>query len=117
MKPPLTKDEYMRQFQEIIPQDKRKSEEMNEYLAQQFEQLEQLTRTVSPDNFWGNIPRILGIDAKLTLMAELICYEYNKIPTDEILRIVEAEYRTYYKELCDNNLSTNNNFSMVWNVV
>ncbi|MBE9912312.1 hypothetical protein G8B49_13820, partial [Enterococcus mundtii] len=48
MKPPLTKNEYMRQFQESIPQDKRKSEELNAYLAQQFEQLDHLTCTVSP---------------------------------------------------------------------
>ncbi|NBA62620.1 DUF7006 family protein [Enterococcus mundtii] len=117
MKPPLTKDEYMRQFQESIPQDKRKSEELNAYLAQQFEQLDHLTCTVSPDNFWENLPRILGIDAKLTLLAELISYDYNIIPIKEMIRMVETDYRTYFKELCGNNLSTTNNYSMVCNVV
>ncbi|MGG5305267.1 hypothetical protein IGK16_002938 [Enterococcus pernyi] len=117
MKSPITKDEYMRQFQESIPQDKRKSEELNVYLAQQFEQLDQLTGTVSPDNFWENLPRILGIDAKLSLITELIRYDYNKLPINEILRIVEIDYRTYFKELCGNNVSTNNHYSMVCHVV
>lgn len=117
MKAPLTKDEYMRQFQESMPQDKKENEELNEYLAQQLNQLDQLTSTVSPDNFWENIPRILGIDAKLTLMAELIRYDYNIIPIKEMIRIVETDYRTYFKELCGNNLSTNDHYSMVYNVV
>ncbi|MCW6016479.1 hypothetical protein K1Y38_27420 [Serratia marcescens] len=116
MKTPLTTDEYMRQFQESMPQDKRENEELNEYLIQQFEQLDQLTRMVSPDNFWENIPKILGVDAKLSLITELIRYDYNKLPINEILRIVETDYRTYFKELCGNNLSTNNYYSMVYNL-
>ena len=116
MKPPLTKDEYMRQFQESIPQDKRKSEELNEYLTEQFEQLDQLIGTVSPDNFWENLPRILGIDAKLSLITELIRYDYKKLPINEILRIVETDYRTYFRELCGSDLSTNNYYSMVYNL-
>ncbi|MGG5325698.1 hypothetical protein IGJ83_003339 [Enterococcus pernyi] len=117
MKPPLTKDEYMRQFQENMPQDKKENEELNEYLKQQFEQLDQLTRTVSPENFWENLPRILGIDAKLTLMSELINYDYNVIPIKEMMKIVETDYRTYFKELCGNNVSTNNHYSIVCHVV
>ncbi|MGG5311100.1 DUF7006 family protein [Enterococcus sp. DIV1304_2] len=121
MNPSLTKDEYMRQFQENTPQDKRKSEELNVYLAQQFEQLDQLTSTISPENFWENLPIVLGIDAKLSLITELIHYDYNKLPINEILRIVEKDYRTYFKELCGNNLSTNNlstnnYYSMVYNL-
>ncbi|MGG5305764.1 hypothetical protein IGK38_000397 [Enterococcus pernyi] len=117
MKSPRTKDEYMRQFQESILKDKKENEELNEYLTQQFEQLDQLTRTVSPDNFWENIPRILGIDAKLTLMAELIRYDYQLITIKEMMRIVETDYRTYFKELFENNLSVNNTYSMVYNVI
>ncbi|MEC3942497.1 DUF7006 family protein [Enterococcus mundtii] len=116
MKPSITKDEYMRQFQESLPQNKKENEELNEYLTQQFEQLDQLTRTVSPDNFWENIAKILGVDAKLSLITELIRYDYNKLPINEILRIVETDYRTYFKELCGNNLSTHNCYSMVYNV-
>ncbi|MGG5305410.1 hypothetical protein IGJ83_000043 [Enterococcus pernyi] len=117
MKPSITKDEYMRQFQESLPQNKKENEELNEYLTQQFEQLDQLTRTVSPDNFWENIPKILGIDAKLSLITELIRYDYNKLPINEILRIVETDYRTYFRELCGSDLNKNNNYSMVCHVL
>lgn len=117
MERPLTKDEYMRQFKENIPHDKRESEELNEYLAQQFEQLNQLTSTVSPDNFWEKLPRVLGIDAKLSLIDELIRYDYNSLSTKEILQIVEIDYRTYFKELCGNQLNPTNNYSMIFNVV
>ncbi|ONN40434.1 DUF7006 family protein [Enterococcus mundtii] len=114
---PLTKDEYMCQFQENIPQDKKESEELNEYLVQQFEQLNQLTSTISSNNFWENLPKILGIDAKLTLIAELIRYDYSKLPIKEILRIVETDYRTYFKELCGNESSEKNKYSMLFNVL
>lgn len=117
METPLTKDNYMRLLQENLQQDRRETKELNEYLSQQFEQLEQLTHTVSPDNFWGNFPRILGIDAKLILMAELIGYDYDQLSIKEILKLVETDYRTYFKELCGDNLSTNNNYSMVFNVI
>lgn len=117
MKPLLTKDEYMRQFQERMPHDKRENEELNTYLTQQFEELNQLISTISPDNFWENLPKIIGIDAKLTLMAEIICYNYSKLPIKEILRLVETDYRTYFKELCSNDLSSNNKYSMVFNVL
>jgi len=117
MEMPITKDSYLFQLQESMPQDKRETEELNEYLMQQFEQLNQFISTISPDNFTENFPKILGIDAKLTLMAELICYDYSKLPIQEILRIVETDYRTYFKELCGNELSTKHNYSMVFNVV
>ncbi|BBM16364.1 hypothetical protein ABVF54_15330 [Enterococcus mundtii] len=97
--------------------DKRENEELNAYLTQQFEELNQLISTISPDNFWENLPKIIGIDAKLTLMAEIICYDYSNLPIKEILRLVETDYRTYFKELCGNDLSANNKYSMVFNVV
>ncbi|GKS54081.1 hypothetical protein U5M85_08525 [Enterococcus mundtii] len=76
--------------------DKKENEELNTYLTQQFEELNQLISTISPDNFWENLPKIIGIDAKLTLMAEIICYDYSKLPIKEILRLVETDYRTYF---------------------
>ncbi|WP_301359580.1 DUF7006 family protein [Enterococcus spodopteracolus] len=107
----------MCQFQERMSYDKRENEELNAYLTQQFEELNQLISTISPANFWENLPKIIGIDAKLTLMAEIICYDYSKLPIKEILRLVESDYRTYFKELCGNDLSANNKYSMVFNVV
>lgn len=117
METPLTKDNFMRLLQENLRKDRRETKELNEYLSQQFEQLEQLTHTVSPDNFWESILRILGIDAKLTLMAELVGYDHDQLSIEEILKLVETDYRTYFKELCGDNLSTNTNYSMVFNVI
>ncbi|MGG5311129.1 hypothetical protein IGJ83_003271 [Enterococcus pernyi] len=117
MKIILTQDEYIRQFQESMPQDKNENEALNKYQTQQFEQLHQLISTISPDNFWESLPKILGIDAKLTLIVELISYDYNNFPIKEILRIVETDYRTYFKELCGNDPSIKNKYSMIFNVV
>ncbi|MEQ6207832.1 DUF7006 family protein [Enterococcus mundtii] len=117
METPLTKDEYMRQFQERMSHDKRENEELDAYLTQQFEQRNQLISTISPDNFWENFPKIIGIDAKLTLMAEMICYDYAKLPIKDIMRIVETDYRTYFKELCGNEQITKNKYSMIFNVI
>jgi hypothetical protein len=107
----------MHQFQERLPQEQSENEALNDYLVKQFEQLNQLTSTISPDNFWENIPKIIGIDAKLTLIAEMICYDYSKLPIKEILRIVETDYRMYFNELCGNDLSIKNKYSMIFNVV
>ncbi|NMP59689.1 DUF7006 family protein [Enterococcus mundtii] len=111
----LTKDEYMRQFQDTVTQAKRETGELEAYLAQQFEQLNQLTNVVSPANFWETLPEVLGIDAKLTLIAELI--RYDDVSMQEILRLVETDYRTYLKELCGNELSAETNHSLVFHVV
>lgn len=113
----LTKDNYICQFQEKLPQEKSEVEALNKYLTQQFEQLDQLISTISPDNFMRNLPKILGIDAKLILMAELIGYDYAQLSIKEILKLVETDYRTYFKELCGNDLSVNNKYSMVFNVI
>ncbi|MRI75200.1 hypothetical protein FDP51_14725 [Enterococcus mundtii] len=111
----LTKDRYMCQFQETVTQAKRETSELEEYLSQQFERLNQLTSEVSPDNFWETLPEVLGIDAKLTLIAELI--RYDDFSMKDILRLVETDYRSYLKELCDNELSAATNHSLVFHVV
>ncbi|WP_211197090.1 DUF7006 family protein, partial [Enterococcus mundtii] len=98
-----------------VTQAKRETSELEEYLSQQFERLNQLTSGVSPDNFWEILPEVLGIDAKLTLIAELI--RYDDFSTQEILRLVETDYRTYLKELCGNELSAETNHSLVFHVV
>ncbi|WP_445666856.1 DUF7006 family protein, partial [Enterococcus mundtii] len=61
------------------------------------------------------LPEVLGIDAKLTLIAELI--RYDDFSTQEILRLVETDYRTYLKELCGYKRSMDPKHSMIFNVV
>lgn len=115
METPLTKNNYMSQFQENMQRDKRDIEELDDYLIQQFEQLDQLINTISSDNFFLKLPIILGIDAKLTLITELIQFDQLKIK--EILRIVETDYSTYFKEICELDLSAKNKYSMVYNIL
>lgn len=102
----------MSQFQDTVIQAKRES---REYLMQQFELLNQLTSVVSPANFLETHTEVLGIDTKLTSIVELI--RYDDFLMQEILRLVETDYRTYLKELCGNKLSAATNHSLVVHVV
>lgn len=115
MKTPLRKNDYMRQFQDTLRQAKRETGELEDYLSQQFERLNQLTNVVSPANFWETLPEVLGIDTKLILITELI--RYDDFSTKDILRLVETDYRTYLKELCGNELSAETNHSLVFQVI
>ncbi|HAZ1244834.1 TPA: hypothetical protein J0V22_002711 [Enterococcus faecium] len=68
------------------------------YLDSQVEKLNQLIEGISHETFWQVFPKILGIDAKLTLLTELMPFE--DFSNEEIIRIVENDYRDYFKELC-----------------
>lgn len=93
-----SKKDYIARFQENATQSNRSTGELNAYLEKQTNRLAQLTADVLPENLWQTIPEVLGIDARLSLIAELIRYEDFSL--EDILRIVEEDYRTYYKELC-----------------
>lgn len=88
--------------------------ELMDYINDQFNQLDNLLEIISQESFWSVIPKILGIDAKLSLITELIQFE-DFCHTD-IIRIVETDYRTYYKELCGYDLSMETKHSLVFNV-
>lgn len=111
----LTKKDYMARFQEDVTQSNRRTEELNAYLEKQYNRLEQLTTGVLPENLWQTIAEVLGIDARLSLVTELIRYEDFSL--EDILRIVEEDYRTYYKELCGYDLKTETTPSLIFNVV
>lgn len=57
--------------------------------------------------------KVLGIDAKLTLFTELM--QFDEFSIDEIVKIVETDYRSYFKELCDCDLITEPKRSMILN--
>ena len=105
----------MDRFQENVTQSNRNNEEINDYLDKQFNGLEQLIADVLPENLWQTIPEVLGIDARLSLVTELIRYE--DFTLEDILRIVEEDYHTYYKELCGYDLKTETPPSIIFNVV
>lgn len=84
-------------------------------MTDQIRHLNTLVDQISSENFWEVWPKILGIDAKINLVDELINFE--DFSSEDILRIVETDYRTYVKELCGYDLSMETKHSMVFNVM
>lgn len=107
-----TKKDYIDHFKIILTSD---NTVLNTYFNNQVTRLNQLTQEISQETFWQLFPEILGIDAKLTLLTELI--QFDEFSNEEILRIVENDYRSYFKELCGYDLITEPKHSMIFNVV
>ncbi|MFS0934471.1 hypothetical protein ACFDAA_18085 [Enterococcus casseliflavus] len=107
-----TKKDYIDHFKTIFTSD---NTVLNAYFNNQVTHLNQLTQEISQETFWQLFPEILGIDAKLTLLTELI--QFDEFSNEEILRIVENDYRSYFKELCGYDLITEPKHSMIFNVV
>lgn len=83
-------------------------------MEEQFEKLNQLIDGVSKDSFWDVFPEILGIDAKLTLLIQLVSFE--NFTSKDIIRIVQNDYKNYFKELCGYDLKMKSKPSMIFNV-
>lgn len=109
-----TKEEYLSPFIMELSQSERKSDKIQEYMNLLVTQLDKLVDELSKDNFWTNFPSILGIDAKMLLIIELMSFE--EFSDDEIIRIVESDYQSYFKELCGYDLSMETKHSLVFNV-
>lgn len=110
-----SEEEYTHFFNEVINESGRNTGKVKAYCNELFDRLDKLTDRISKDNFWEVFPEIIGIDAKLNLIVEMIKYE--EFSNDEILRIVESDYCTYLKELCGFNLDTPAKHSLVFNVI
>lgn len=110
----ITKKEYKKYFLKKIESSEIDTEVLSAYLDKQFERLNELTGTIAQVNFWTVFPEILGIDAKLTLLTELI--RFDDFSTEELIRMVETDYRTYFKELCGYDLKTKPKPSLIFNV-
>lgn len=99
-------------FENAIGTEQRK--ELSDYLQRQFYRLEYLIKMISPETFWADFPEILGVDARLNLLMELVSFE--DFSTEEIIRVVENDYRYYFKELCGYNLKMSTQPSMFFTV-
>ncbi|AUJ87101.1 DUF7006 family protein [Enterococcus sp. CR-Ec1] len=109
-----TKKEYKEYFLKKIESSNRDSEVLSAYLDKQLKRFDELIGTIAKANFWIVFPEILGIDAKLTLLEELIRFE--DFSTEELIRMVETDYCTYFKELCGYDLKTKPKPSLIFNV-
>lgn len=101
-------------FENALVELNRETYELDLYLKKQFNLLDQLLEEISTESFWHKFPQILGIDAKLSLIIELIKFE--DFSQGEIVRIVEQDYQNYFKELCGFNLNSEIKHSIVFNV-
>lgn len=111
-----TNEAYLQGFQKAFEEaEKRESQVLKDYLHTQMYRLETLVAQISENNFWQVWPEILGIDAKLGIVSELIVFD--DFSNEDIIRIVENDYRTYFKELCGYDLSMDPKHSMIFNVL
>lgn len=109
-----SKETYLAHFEESYKKCCKELKELNDYIDEQFKQLEQLIAKISEENFWQLFPKVLGIDAKLNLVEELI--QFEEFSEEEIIRITESDYVTYFKELCGYDLSMETKHSIIFNV-
>lgn len=111
----LTKKDYIDHFRKIVPPNKQNTKELEQCLVDQFNRLNDLNAKVMPENFWQTLLEVLGIDAKLSIITELA--QYEEFSMEDILRIVETDYRSYYQELCGYGFKAQTKPSIIFNVV
>ncbi|MBO1097891.1 hypothetical protein FQS90_15375 [Enterococcus casseliflavus] len=111
----ITQKEYQRYFQELLNEKKEEMPALQEYFTEQCQQLDELIKEISPEHFWTTFPKILGIDAKLLLLTELV--KFDDFSSEDIIRITENDYKYYFKELCGYHLGMETKPSMVFSVV
>lgn len=108
-------EEYKNYFKEMIDLSGNERESMTDYLNAQFSELELLIENISQETFWHVFPKILGVDAKLSLLTELSPFEdFSK---EEIIRIIEMDYLNYFKELCGYDLKMRTKPSLIFNII
>lgn len=110
-----TKTDYIKHFQEALAQAEPERKTLATYLDSQVKKLDQLIEGISQETFWQVFPEILGLDAKLTLLTELMPFE--DFSNEEIIRIVENDYRDYFKELCGYDLKTKDKPSIIFQII
>lgn len=110
-----TKNDYFNQFQAALVQSGSERTPLTTYLNTQYEKLDQLIESISQETFWQVFPEVLGVDAKLNLLTELI--PFDDFSNEEIIRIIENDYQDYFKELCGYDLKTKDKPSMIFNIL
>lgn len=109
--------DYTNMVYSILNSEKRlrKSSRLEKYIHKQFDRFNELIESISGETFLQVFPEILGIDAKFTLVIELLKYE--EFSDKEIIRITGNDYATYFKELCGYNLKMETKHSIAFNVL
>lgn len=111
----MTKQDYRNYFKTTIEDAGKEREPLVAYLNEQLDKLEQLTATISQETFWAIFPAILGVDAKLALLVELLLFD--DFTNKEIIQMIENDYKSYFKELCGYDLKMETKPSMVFTII
>ncbi|EGO6085909.1 TPA: hypothetical protein I0H06_RS12985 [Enterococcus faecalis] len=84
------RNQYFERFMylEMIIIEKNKVKVL-EYIRSLKTQLEELITKISEQNFWNTLPKILGIDAKLSLIEE---FSEEQISESELISLVEKDF-------------------------
>lgn len=106
---------YIKNFFKNSAKLKIEADRLNGYINNLIDELEKLIEQISKDNFWEYLPKIIGIDAKLCLVNELI--ELDDFSDEEIIRLIENDYKTYFKELSGHTLTEETKPSLFFNVL
>lgn len=109
-----TREDYIKGFTQVFTETKRDTKDLEVYATTQVQRLDILLEDLTQKNFWQRWPEILGIDAKLSIVTELVHFE--DFSSEEIIRMAETDYQTYFKELCGYDLSMETKHSMIFNV-
>ncbi|MCH4177748.1 MAG: hypothetical protein LKF43_09610 [Streptococcaceae bacterium] len=92
---------YLSKFDLMINQmcENGNNQDFKNYISSMKHDFLSLISQFNQSNFWQLYPKILGIDSKLQLLNFFIFEnDDDEIETQEILRIVELDYKNYYKE-------------------
>ena len=111
----MTKQDYRNYFNTTIEDAGKEREPLAAYLNEQLDKLEQLTAKISQETFWTIFPEILGVDAKLALLVELLLFD--DFTNKEIIQMIENDYKSYFKELCGYDMRTKTKPSMVFTII
>lgn len=111
----LTRQEYEWHFQKLIEKENRRGRAINHFFYEQLKKMDQLIEDITPENYWHIQPRLIGLDAKIVLMTELI--KFDDLTDTEIIRIVENDYRSYLQELCGYDLRSKPRHSIIFNIL
>ncbi len=110
----ITQEDYIAQFQRILANAGDQRQLLTTYVDALTKQLSTLTEELHQETFWRVFPEILGIDAKLTLLTELVVFE--DCSNEDIVQIIETDYKTYFKELCGYDLKAAPKPSMIFHL-
>lgn len=111
----MIKQDYINYFKNTINCAGKEREQLTAYLNEQLCKLNQLISTISQETFWEIFPEILGVDAKLALLVELLLFD--DFTNKEIIQMIENDYKSYFKELCGYDLKTKTKPSMVFTII